>query len=160
TLSPRWYFPDVDDRGPYRSSIVLMNPGGAATTVAATFLFADRAPTSTQIALAAGERKVLAYPDIPVPPGIAYSVSLATTGGAGIVAERVSAGTTKSGTWRRSALGAMDTNTRWLFPSIGMTLHEDADLVILNTSDDTARVKIHLADYAYDSPSISEVIVE
>jgi hypothetical protein len=159
TSSQHWYFPDVDGRGPARSSVVLMNPSDARAMISATFQFADRAPTSMQIALNGGERRELAYPDLPVPAGVAYSITLDST--VGVVAERVSTGATRSGTWRRSALGATETGTRWLFPSIGMRFaNEDTDLVILNPSDDAARINIHTIDDTYDNPLHSNVTVE
>jgi hypothetical protein len=158
TASAHWYFPDVDGRGPYRSSVMLMNPTDTRAMITATFNFADRAPTSTQVVLNGGERRELAYPEIPVPASTAYGVTLNST--VDVIAERVSTGTTSSGIWRRSALGATELGTRWLFPSAGMRLREGTDVVILNPSDDTARVKLSFTDSTPDSPTSDAATVD
>jgi hypothetical protein len=155
-----WYFPDMDSRGPFASSLVVMNPSATPTRVMVTSQFPDREPARLDIALTAGERRELTQRDLPVPPNTTFGVILDVSDGVGIVAERTSSGVTASGAWRRSAIGAMQPGTRWIFPSAGSLLVNDTDLVVLNVSDTTARVRIRMRYYGFECCDGSEGIVE
>jgi hypothetical protein len=156
--STRWTFPDMDSRGPFASSLVVMNPSGSPTTVNLAFEFPDRTPARAQLTLAPGERRELTQRDLPVPPNTTFGASIESSNGVGIVAELISTGVTASGGWRRSALGAMQSGTRWVFAGRGMA--EESDVVLFNDSDITARVAIRMRARGFDSIESTEGVIE
>jgi N-carbamoylputrescine amidase len=158
--SPQWYFPDMDSRGPFTSSLVLMNPSATPARVTITLQFPDRAPASLNIALTAGERRELTLSDLSVPAGTTFGAIVNTADGVGIVTERTSSGATASGVWRRSALGAMQPGTQWLLPTSGALYVNETDLAILNVSDTTARVRIRMIAYNFECCDRSEAMVD
>jgi hypothetical protein len=150
----------MDSRGPFASSLVVLNPSPKPTRVTITAQFPDRDPARLEIALTAGERRELTLRDLPVPAGTTFGVIMDASDGVGIVAERASSGATESGAWRRSAIGAMQPGTRWTFPTAGSLSLNDADLALLNVSDTTARVRIRMRFYGFECCDTSEAIVE
>ncbi len=158
--SPHWYFPDMDSRGPFTTSLVLMNPSPTPARATVTLQFPDRGPTTLNVALTAGERRELTLSDLSVPAGTLFGAIVDTADGVGIVAERTSTGATASGAWRRSAIGAMQPGTQWLLPTSGGLYYNDTDLVFLNVSDTTARIRIRMISYGFDCCDRSEAIVE
>jgi hypothetical protein len=160
TTATHWYFPDVDSRGPFASSIVLMNPTAQPTKVTLTSQFPDRDPARLDVALTGGERRELTLRDLPVPAGTTFGVIIDASDGVGIAAERTSSGATSSGGWRRSALGAMQPGTSWILPTTGSLSLDATDLVVLNVSDTPARVRIRMRYYGYECCETSEATVE
>jgi hypothetical protein len=160
TAATHWYLPDMDSRGPFASSLVVMNPSATPTRVTITSQFPDRAPARVEIALTGGERRELTQRDLPVPPNVTFGVAIESSDGVGIVAERVASGATASGAWRRSAIGSTEPGTRWIFPSAGFLSVNDTDLVVLNVSDTTARVRIRMRNYGFECCDNSEAFVD
>jgi hypothetical protein len=140
--STRWYFPDMDSRGPFASSLVVMNPTTTPTYVKVTTQGPTAYSAQVEIALTGHERRELTLRDLPAPLNSTFGVSLEASNGVGIVAERVAFGATESGAWRRSATGATAAGTKWLFPNSGPLGFSNTDLVIMNVSDTTASVRI------------------
>jgi hypothetical protein len=160
TTATHWYFPDVDSRGPFASSIVLMNPTTKSTKVTLTSQFPDRAPARLDIALTGGERRELTLRDLPVPAGTTFGIIVDASDGVGIVAERTASGATSSGGWRRSTLGAMQPGTSWILPTTGSLALDATDLVLLNVSDTPAHVRIRMRYTDYECCETSEATVD
>jgi hypothetical protein len=125
-----------------------------------TTQFPNGSPARFDIALTAGERRELTQGDLPAPPNSTFGVVLDSANGVGIVAERVSTGATESGAWRRSAIGAMQPGTKWIFPAADLQSLNDTDLVVMNISDTTARVKIQSRAYLFECCDVQEGTVE
>jgi hypothetical protein len=155
-----WYFPDMDSRGPFTTSVVVMNPSARATQLTVTTQFADRSPNHMQVALTAGERRELTLRDLPAPANTTFGVVIDTSDGVGIVAERAASGVTDSGAWRRSTLGTTQPGTRWVFPSSGDSGTNRADLVVLNTADTPAHVRVSMRFYGFECCDNSEAFFD
>lgn len=144
--SSRWHFPDVDGRGPYATSLAVLNTSDRDAEVTATLYFARRPPVSRSFAVGAFLRRELSSADLGIAPDESAAVSIRST--APVVAERVTAGTAEAGGWRRAAAGVTWTGTEWWFatrgplhPGVGGPM-QSTDFVIANLSSTPARVMV------------------
>jgi hypothetical protein len=148
--STKWYFPDMDSRGPFATSLVVMNPTATPTRVSITTQGPNGSPAHLDINLTGNERRELTMRDLPAPGNSTFGVALEASNGVGIVAERVASGATDSGGWRRSSIGAMAPGTKWIFASAGQTSISDTDLVVMNVSDTSATVRIRSTSRGFE----------
>jgi len=157
--STSWYFPDMGGLGAYTSSLVVMNPTSTPTRVTVTVQSPGAVPTHLDIALTGNERRELTIRDLPTPYNSSFGLILESSNGVGIVAERVAAGSTESGGWRRSAIGATAASTKWIFATAA-TGFNDTDLVVMNVSNFTARVRIRSVNYGFECCDTTDNTVE
>lgn len=143
TLVPavRWYFPDVDGRGPYETGIAVFNPSSADASLTLTTYFADRELTTRRLDLPAGLRRELSLADMGIAAGTASFGVLAS---APIVAERVTVG--RDTRWRRAAAGVTNAGVEWEFATGATawtgTAERQGELVVTNVSDRDTRVTV------------------
>ena len=159
--STKWYFPDMDSRGPFASSLVVLNPTGTPTRVTVTTQGpSGGSPASVDIALTANERRELTMRDLPAPANSTFGVALEASNGVAIVAERVAAGATDSGGWRRSAIGATAPSTKWIFASSGTPYVNDSDLVVMNVSPVAATVRIRSTNRGFECCETTDATIQ
>jgi hypothetical protein len=156
----RWYFPDMDSRGPFASSLVLMNPSSLPTRATITTALPSGASAHVEVALTAGERRELTLRDLPAPAGTTFGAVVESANGIGIVAERVASGVTESGAWRRAAIGTTQSGTSWVLPTSNSLVANETDLVVMNVSDFPARVRVKMRVYDFECCSVSEGSVD
>lgn len=145
TLVPasRWFFPDVDGRGPFESSIAVLNPSATDATLTLTAYFANQDPATRCVDVPAGLRLELSLAELGIPPDTAASIGIRAS--AAIVAERVTDGG-RPARWRRSAAGVTTAGVEWRFANGGAawagTAERQGELVLTNVSDTDARVEV------------------
>ncbi len=138
--SPTWYFAVGDLSAAFDTSFVVFNPSDTRTSVQATFLRTDGDPVSRTIDLLPNSQQILRPRDLGI-GAASVGVTLSTSNGVGIVAERTTDGATASGASRLSNIGAVSAGTSWTF-AVSPPGYTDSEIVIANTSNVAGQASI------------------
>jgi hypothetical protein len=111
----RWYFPAGQSSAGSADSYRILNPWGSVARVQVSMSPASGTVAPFGLTVAGLSAASLAPRGRALPPGVAYSVSVHATNGAGVVAERTEAAS--SGVLTSSLPGAPRTARTWLLTS-------------------------------------------